>query len=308
MGSLVYQIETAFKAILTPGESRHAAKQRGDADQYIFSFATLDKYMGIANDFAAWARARYDIRRLDEIQPAMVTAFIQERQTTPLTTGRLRSPNTINSYLDALMKLDTALRAIGWRKKKAPPLVDPALRVSHGVPRPTPFTPQEVSQILALLDQSADPRVAAVARAMQLAGLRLDEAVRLRVSEIEEAELVLDGHSTKNGRPRQVPLTQEARVFFHQRRAEAAGRPLVFETEGLRDLVQRQVHAAAESLGIADQRAHNFRAHYAEQLYERLRAEGVSERRARHEVASALGHGRINVLKHYLRPDESALA
>jgi len=134
MGSLVYQIETAFKAILTPGVSRHAAKQRGDADKYIFSFATIDKYMGIANDFAAWARKRYSIRFLAELQPAMVSAFVQERQTEPMPNGRLQSPNTINSYLDALSKLDMALRAVGWRKEKAPPLADPALRVPHGAP------------------------------------------------------------------------------------------------------------------------------------------------------------------------------
>jgi integrase len=97
-----------------------------------------------------------------------------------------------------------------------------------------------------------------------------------------------------------VPLTPEADTFFRRLRAEAGGRPPVFETARLRDLVQRQVRVAAESLGIADRRAHNFRAHYAEQLYQRLRAEGLSDRRARHRVAAALGHGRISVLKHYL--------
>jgi len=143
---------------------------------------------------------------------------------------------------------------------------------------------------------------------MQLAGLRLDEAVRLRVSEIGGVELVLDSHGTKNGRPRRVLLTPAAAAFFRQLKGEAGGRPLVFETAHLRDLVQRQVHAAAEGLGIADQRVHNFRAHYAEQLYERLRADGVSDRRARHQVASVLGHSRINVLKHYLPSDESQLS
>jgi integrase len=260
----------------------------------------MDKYLGIANDFAAWARERYGLRLLAELQPAMVAAFIRERQAEPLPSGGLRSPNTINSYLDALTKLDTALRAVGWRKERAPALVDPALRVPHGAARPAPFPPQEAARILARLEQGSDPRVARVVRAMQLAGLRLDEAVRLRVSEIGEGELVLDGHSTKNGRPRRVPLTSDAARFFGQLRRAAGGRDLVFETARLRNMVQRQVRAAAESLGIADRRAHNFRAHYAEQLYQRLRAKGLTDRQARHQVAAALGHGRTSVLKHYL--------
>jgi integrase len=83
---------------------------------------------------------------------------------------------------------------------------------------------------------------------------------------------------------------------------QAGERPLVFDTARLRGLVQRTIRQAAEQLGLCDRRAHNFRAHYATQLYQRLRAGGVSDRRARRTVAAALGHGRSNVLRHYLDP------
>jgi integrase len=97
-------------------------------------------------------------------------------------------------------------------------------------------------------------------------------------------------------------LTPDAERFFQQLKTEAGERPLVFETARLRGLVQRVVKATAETLGIADRRSHNFRAHYANELYHRLRAGGISDRRARRTVAAALGHGRLSVLKHYLSP------
>jgi integrase len=302
MGSLVYQIESAFSVIFTPGASRHVAKRRGEADQYIYSFATLGKYLRVCNDSVRWVKGRYAISRLGDLEPHMVMAFIRLRQSEPLPNGRLRSPNTINGYLDALSKLDTAIRAKGWRRASAPPLVDLALRVRHGPPRPTPFTPEETQAMDECLQKYPDPRVALVARAMRLGGLRLDEAVRLRVSEIQDDRLRLDGHSCKNGRPREVPLTPDAVEFFQQLKTQAGERPLVFETVRLRGLVQRVVKATAETLGITDRRSHNFRAHYANELYRRLRADGISDRRARRTVAAALGHGRLSVLKHYLSP------
>ena len=152
------------------------------------------------------------------------------------------------------------------------------------------------------LQKYPDLRVLLVARTMRLAGLRLDEAVRLRVSEIQDDRLSLDGHSCKNGRPRRVPLTPDAAEFFQHLKAQAGDRALVFETARLRGLVQRVVKATAGPLEITDRRSHNFRAHYANELYQRLRADGISDQRARRTVVAALGHGRISVLKHYLSP------
>ena len=90
MGSLVYQIESAFRVIFTPGASRHAAKRRGEADQYIYSFATLGKYLRVCNDSVRWVKGRFGISRLGDLAPHMVMAFIRLRQSEPLPNGRLR--------------------------------------------------------------------------------------------------------------------------------------------------------------------------------------------------------------------------
>jgi integrase len=298
MSSLVYQIETAFRVITRFGESRHAAKRRGDAGQYIFSFKTLAKYLGIANDFVAWCQVRYTLKRLGQLTPEMARAFIEERQGELLASGRRRSPNTINSYCDAINKLDEALRAKGWRRENAPPLVDKSLRPKHGPPRPTPFSDAQAQEVMACLKKHPDPRVALVAEAMEQAGLRLDEAVRLRVSEIREDHLSLDGHACKNGRPREIPLSEEVAAFFAELKRQAGDRPLVFETAHLRRLVQRAVWRAAEELGITDHRSHNFRSKFANKRYRQLKEE-LPERQAKREVASELGHGRTTVLRSY---------
>jgi integrase len=71
---------------------------------------------------------------------------------------------------------------------------------------------------------------------------------------------------------------------------------------GLPRELQRWINRACRELGIGHSRVHDYRAAYANELYERLNAAGASNQQARRAVAGALGHGRTSVLKHYLSP------
>ncbi|MCC7362655.1 MAG: tyrosine-type recombinase/integrase [Anaerolineales bacterium] len=110
----------------------------------------------------------------------------------------------------------------------------------------------------------------------------------------------------KGGRARDVPLNDEAWQFFQALRGGSGERPgsdYVFrDRKGLPRELQRCINRACRELGIGHSRVHDFRAAYANQLYERLVEAGASDRQARREVAAALGHGRVDVLRHYLRP------
>ena len=72
------------------------------------------------------------------------------------------------------------------------------------------------------------------------------------------------------------------------------------DRKGLPRELQRWINRTCRELGIGHSRVHDFRAAYANQLYERLIAAGATDRQARREVAGALGHGRVDVLRHYL--------
>jgi integrase len=95
--------------------------------------------------------------------------------------------------------------------------------------------------------------------------------------------LDLDGHSTKGGRARDVPLNDEARLFFQELRGmgDRRGGDYVFrDRKGLPRELQRWINRACRELGIGHSRVHDFRAAYANQLYERLIAAGASDRQA----------------------------
>jgi integrase len=64
--------------------------------------------------------------------------------------------------------------------------------------------------------------------------------------------------------------------------------------------LQRWVNRACQQLGLGHSRVHDFRAGYAQALFERLRTAGATDRQARREVAAALGHGWAEALRHYL--------
>ena len=100
-----------------------------------------------------------------------------------------------------------------------------------------------------------------------------------------------------------MPLNGAGRQFFSDLRhtAERRGSSYVFrDRHGLPRELQRWINRACRELGIGHSRVHDFRAAYANQLYERLIVAGATDRQARREVAAALGHGRIDVLRHYL--------
>jgi integrase len=299
-GSAVFQVEKVLQAVFTPGESRHAGKQDGSAAVHIYSIGAMKTYLSCDILFARWVRAEFNEKFIGGITPRMVEQFVRGLHERDL------SHATINKYVAAIAKLDAGLRAVGWRPMDAPELVPVGLYGRHADARPAPYSPNEAKQIIKCLRQTcADRRLAVAAEAAWRGGLRISEVARLRVSEISVSGwgLALDGHSTKGGRPRTVPLDDEARAFFQELRSagERHGGGYVFrDHKGLPRELQRWINRACRELGIGHSRVHDFRAAYADQLYERLIAAGASDHQARHEVASALGHSRVDVLRHYL--------
>jgi len=301
-GSAVFQVKAALQAVFTPGVSRHVGKQDGTASQRIYSIGALKTYLSCDIVFAKWVRTEFNEKFIGGIGPEMVNRFVRSLHDRDL------SHATINKYVAAIAKLDAGLRAVGWRPKDAPELVPADLYSRHADARPAPYSADQATQIITHLRQACpDRRLALAAEAAWHGGLRISEVAGLRLSEISGTSwtLNLDGHSTKGGRPRIVPLNEVARAFFQALRhtAERHGGDHVFrDHKGLPRELQRWLRRACRELGIGHSRVHDFRAAYANALYDRLIAAGATDRQARHEVAGALGHGRVDVLKHYLLP------
>ena len=210
-GSAVFQVENALQAVFTPGESRHGGKLDGTAAAHIYSIGAMKTYLSCDIVFARWVRQEFKEKFIGGIGPEMVERFVRSLHDRDL------SHATINKYVAAIVKLDAGLRAAGWRAKDAPALVPVDLYSRHADARPAPYSADEARQIIDHLRQICpDRRLAVAAEAAWRGGLRISEVAGLRVSEISVSGwgLALDGHSTKGGRPRTVPLDNADREFF----------------------------------------------------------------------------------------------
>jgi integrase len=256
----------------------------------------MKTYLSCGVVFAKWVRLNSE-KFIGGINLAIVEQFVRSLHDRDL------SHATINKYVAAIAKLDAGLRAAGWRPKDAPVLVPVELYGRHADARPAPYSAEDAKQIIAHLRQVCpDRRLALAAEAAWHGGLRISSGKPGRVS-ATGAVLKLDGHSTKGGRAREVPLNDEARQFFQELRGtgDRRGGDYVFrDRKGLPRELQRWINRACRKIGIGHSRVHDFRAAYANELYGRLIAAGATDRQTQREVAGALGHGRVDVLKHYL--------
>lgn len=68
-GSLTYQATKTLAAKIKKGESKHAAKEAGTAQEGIYSSNTMRSYMKHSNKFLRWARSVHGVSTLAEARP-----------------------------------------------------------------------------------------------------------------------------------------------------------------------------------------------------------------------------------------------
>lgn len=301
MGSLKGQVTYTLNALKAFGQSRHQARLAGEAGDRIFAVRTLQHYCQLNVVFAAWCRDAHGLRRLGDVTPDMVAAFIADLR------RRGRSPATVNTYVCAIKKLDAGLRRVGWRYREAAPLVGEF----HGRRADVvadPYSPEDAERLIGVLAE-IDPQYGGVARLQRVSGLRVSEAVHLQAGGIalDGSGITLAGPGThaKGGRPRQVPILAQHQpvvvAFLEQGLAQTDGH--VFQQrQSLTPAVKREASRQAIRLGIeVGDGTHSFRKLYANELYRHLLdVEGRPDDEARRAVTQALGHNRLDVLKAYI--------
>lgn len=299
-GSPFNQATRLFQHAARFGESRHAAKVKGKAGVGVYSFNTMHAYISAFGNFLKYARAEFGVRLAGELEPHMAEQYLRHCAEKDVAMG------TLGKIASAVNKADAVMKHIGWRAREAPPLLA-AGAGRHGDPKPTPFTPEEARAIVERLRVGRDPRFAQLAQVQRYAGLRLREAVNLRVDAIGErgGRLTLtSGAGTKNGKPREVAvLSPDGRQFFVRLREVAVAHSFGFvfrDRKTLGRAYERELRRVCRELGIAHSRTHDLRSLWAGETYGCFRLMGATDRQARYEVSSMLGHGRLAVLRHYL--------
>lgn len=290
LGSSAYQVTKALQGVYTPGESRCEGKATGAADGHIYSRGTMQTYVESATRFAEWVRARYGVKDIRQITPEHGQAYLADLA------SRERSGGYIGKEKSAIGKISVALHGErwdlgpGWHSDRRPERV---------------YTPAQAQAIIASLRAHArDPQLADVAMLQTIAGLRREEAARLRGQDIDVPQCTVSpDKGTKGGRPRTVQVDRQHQGYLQalQERADRHRDGFVFQGRAsLAARAERAVDEACARLGFADQGTHGFRRAFAQERHEEYQGEGLSDRQARQRVARDLGHGRVEVTLAYV--------
>jgi integrase len=159
--------------------------------------------------------------------------------------------------------------------------------------------------------------------AIRETGMRLDEVVSLKRSEIRESlnknKLILQ--ITKGNVPRSVPLTDKARNILEKRYSESKGiyaftpsdkktRLETYEKNIQTFIIRNRSgiqnndrHRSAHNVPVGKKgalTAHGLRHSFARERYKEMRSKGYNPKKARYKTAKLLGHSRDEITKVYL--------
>lgn len=163
-----------------------------------------------------------------------------------------------------------------------------------------------------------DARGAAIASLAQDLGLRSKEAALLdaktALSQAIEKGVVALNDGTKGGRFREIPITHERQIATLERAAEVQGdnRAVMPADQNWKEYRGGDLRDTREALQNATGSGlHDLRAAYAAERYQAITGHPAPcnggkiedrqlDREAREQIATELGHGRIDVLANYI--------
>lgn len=276
--SLTRQVECALKEKLAIGESKHLAKQTGEASEKIYSWGTFKTYLKHCVYFVMWCKKEHSCRTLDECK-----LYVAEW----LATRTNLSPYTQKMELAALNKLYGEKFEISLNKR-----VRQDIRRSRGAAkRDANFSEQNNQAIITFC---------------RCSGLRRAEVSALRVEDVlyKGDGIYIDVHrATKGGRERLIRLygnAEELELIKAQLKGKRPNEKVFSSVNSNLDIhsyraeyCKRVYEAYERDLSTLPER----------ELYRcRKDKKGVVyDRWAMSKASHALGHSRISVIAgHYL--------
>jgi len=222
---------------------------------------------------------------LVDIAPLTVERFKRERLATPTKHGNPRRPASVSRELVMLSRLFGLAREAGLlssnpaRPVKFPLADEPRIRY---------VSAEEEVQLLAYLD-AHNPQVAEIVRVALHTGMRRNEIVFLKWSEVDLARGMIHVQRSKSGRARAIPINDVVRQVFDERWRATQRSEIVFHHNDA--YVSIAFHRAVVKLGIEHLHFHDLR-HTAAT---RWADAGVDP----YTIAELLGHADIRMTRRY---------
>ncbi|MDI6710431.1 MAG: tyrosine-type recombinase/integrase [Bacillota bacterium] len=252
--------------------------------------ATAGIYQGHVRRFLAWIEGTYGDCDLAAVTPLDVADYRR------YLLGHKRKPATVNNALDALSSFFV------WAKDAGIVQADPTdgvrrARQEKGAPRW--LTRREVGALVRAVQKYGGKRDQALVTLLLHTGLRVSEAVALRVEDVTIRER--SGHVVvrrgKGDKYREVPLNVTVRRVLQDWLAAHPGGPWLFPGRGGAPLTRWAVEKMFARLGRlagVDVTPHRLRHTFCKLLLDA--GESLDK------VAALAGHGNLNTTARYTRP------
>lgn len=263
---------------------------------------TVNGYRKDLSTFAAWYRDTYG----EDPAPTKVTAVDLREYQAWMRTAKALKPATVNRRLKALKSW------LSWcvRQGLAPRVPEFPKGVPEVKRAPQSLGRAEVNRLLREIEREGNARDAALVRVMLSCGLRVSEACRLKVGDVDIGERhgTLIVRHGKGGKWREVPIPAQARralmAWLVERARKHGGEWLFPGADDSRPLTTsaawRVVKKYAWKARIPDLRPHALRHTCATNMLQ-----GGAQLT---EVAAMLGHARLDTTARYTVPALSDLA
>lgn len=292
------------------------------------SFGTRDKYKAICRDFARHCHEKFRLNNIRNVSDKHVVSYVREMQQLAL------DPKTIKTKVGAIRYMHDRIDRPRYRElsdnRQLQEKYDIRFEKVKAVNGNRAWTSQEYEKMQQISGQMAksgryEETAQNVSDCMTLArtmGLRVAEAACARRSQAEQAlrtGVYHVGKEAKNGRPREVPLSPEARKVFERRMAVTDRGNRLFVKPGdqahkvinrMEKFIERHREKVVTTTGIekrVDLRDgsareltfHGLRYNYVQQRMGEEISKGRIWEVAAEIVTQEIGHNRTQVLKIY---------
>jgi integrase len=291
-GSVVSQVNLALQALNRIGRRKTTAKRKREG---IYHGQTMKSYIRRCCTYVKWARERYGIRYLVELNEVMTREYFKELR------GKGQSAYYMLGVRSALKKLELGIRKVFHKNVRIVPKDLELPRRSLKLRRNCmAYTDEQVEAILKEAHKINDEAAKALELQVRF-GLRITEVLKLRKKDVHFERGMLVVWRGKGGRLREVPIEdEESRALLFELCMGKEEDDLLFKDLSVWKLEWEVMKRACTAAGIKASRTHNLRHTYAVRQYEKRIREGKTNKEARKEVSLLMGHNRLDVTYSYV--------
>lgn len=295
--NLKYQFLNAINSNFTEGMDKHSIKASGQMDNTrVFSYANRKNLIDTASNFSNYMKEQHpDVKMVKDVKGEHIQGFLNSKSNSC-------SSATLKQYQSRFSKLENIVNKTYNCGANYKGFTTPA-GVNNTKIRNSSMSREDFKK----LENSFSNSNSSAKTAIQLtarAGLRVSECTKLQGRDINIEKGTIHVADGKGGRDRDIPMREQDKQYFADLKASVGDTERVcpVQPDSINKAIQREMEKLELKEQYEDTSIHAIRKMYAQEEYDRYRAEGMEIKEALGEVSVQLGHGenRLELMKEYV--------